>query len=183
MGNSRITEDPRIDPRIKAVVGAIDLGLAVSDAESRSRCSRRRTAGDRRPRSRHAGAAPWSLSSGAPESGLSCHALPATRTAGQQGDRDHDPDQDQEISPRNPVPGLALLGGWLPRRWIIHTVITVIIPETRHRTKTAIERTATTSTATMITTPMINRDGATDSPSTASTGNRAINRSGTCRAE
>jgi hypothetical protein len=35
MGNTRITEDPRIDPRIKAVVGAIDLGLAVSDAESR----------------------------------------------------------------------------------------------------------------------------------------------------
>ena len=76
-----------------------------------------------------------------------------------------------------------MLGGWLPRRWIIQTVITVIIPETRHWTKTAIERTATTSTATMITTPMINRDGATDSPSTASSGNRATNRSGTCRAE
>jgi hypothetical protein len=42
--------------------------------------------------------------------------------------------------------------------------------ETRHWTKTAIERTATTSTATMITTPMTNRDGATDSPSTASSG-------------
>ena len=38
-----------------------------------------------------------------------------------------------------------MLGGWLPRRWIIQTVITVIIPETRHWTKTAIERTATTS--------------------------------------
>ena len=63
-----------------------------------------------------------------------------------------------------------MLGGWLPQRWIIQTVITVIIPETRHWTKTAIERTATTSTATMITTPMINRDGATDSPSTASSG-------------
>jgi len=65
---------------------------------------------------------------------------------------------------------LPLLGGWLPQRWIIQTVITVIIPETRHWTKTAIERTATTSTATMITTPMTNRDGATDSPSTASSG-------------
>jgi hypothetical protein len=37
-------------------------------------------------------------------------------------------------------------------------VITVIIPETRHWT--TIEHTATTSTATMITTPMTNRDGA-----------------------
>ena len=34
MGNTMITEDPRIDPRIKAVLGAIDLG-ALSDAESR----------------------------------------------------------------------------------------------------------------------------------------------------
>ena len=35
MGNTRITEDPTIDPRIKAVLGAIDLGVAVSDADSR----------------------------------------------------------------------------------------------------------------------------------------------------
>ena len=35
MGNTRITEDPRIDPPIKAVLEAIDLGLAASDAESR----------------------------------------------------------------------------------------------------------------------------------------------------
>ena len=35
MGNTRITEDPRIDPRIKAVLGAVDLGVAVSDADSR----------------------------------------------------------------------------------------------------------------------------------------------------
>ena len=35
MGNTRITEDPRIDPRIKAVLEAIDLRVAASDAESR----------------------------------------------------------------------------------------------------------------------------------------------------
>ena len=34
MGN-RIVEDPRIDPRIKAVFGAIDLPGGVGDAESR----------------------------------------------------------------------------------------------------------------------------------------------------
>ena len=35
MPNARIAEDPRIDPRIKAVMGAIDFGGAVADAESR----------------------------------------------------------------------------------------------------------------------------------------------------
>jgi acetyl esterase/lipase len=35
MGNARIIEDPRIDPRIKAVFGAIDLPGAVGDAETR----------------------------------------------------------------------------------------------------------------------------------------------------
>ena len=94
-------------------------------------------------------------------------ALSATRTAGQQGDRDHDPDQDQEIRHEILFQDWPCLAAGSPRRWIIQTVI---IPETRHWTKTAIERTATTSTATMITTLMINRDGATDSPSTASSG-------------
>ncbi|HXQ59571.1 MAG TPA: hypothetical protein VN799_05715, partial [Acidimicrobiales bacterium] len=35
MGNTRITDDPRIDPRIKVVLGAIEFGDAVGDAESR----------------------------------------------------------------------------------------------------------------------------------------------------
>jgi acetyl esterase len=35
MGNTRIAEDPRIDPRIKAVLGAVDFASAVGDAESR----------------------------------------------------------------------------------------------------------------------------------------------------
>src|SRR5438094_3590915 len=32
---NKVTEDPRIDPRIKAVFGAFDFAVAVSDAESR----------------------------------------------------------------------------------------------------------------------------------------------------
>jgi acetyl esterase len=36
MGNTKIAEDPRIDPRIKAVLGAVDFGVAVGDAESRA---------------------------------------------------------------------------------------------------------------------------------------------------
>ena len=35
MGNARINEDPRIDPRIKAVFGAMDLPGPVGDAENR----------------------------------------------------------------------------------------------------------------------------------------------------
>jgi acetyl esterase/lipase len=35
MGNTRISEDPRIDPRVKAALGAIDFGGAAGDAESR----------------------------------------------------------------------------------------------------------------------------------------------------
>ena len=35
MGNNRIAEDPRIDPRIKAFLGGIDLGTALPDAEDR----------------------------------------------------------------------------------------------------------------------------------------------------
>jgi acetyl esterase len=35
MGNSRITEDPRIDPRIKAIFGLFDMPAAVGDALNR----------------------------------------------------------------------------------------------------------------------------------------------------
>src|SRR5436853_4736523 len=35
MGNVRITEDPSVDPRTKALLGAFDLPVAVGDAESR----------------------------------------------------------------------------------------------------------------------------------------------------
>jgi acetyl esterase/lipase len=35
MGNNRIAEDPRIDPRIKAFLGGIELGMALPDADSR----------------------------------------------------------------------------------------------------------------------------------------------------
>jgi acetyl esterase len=35
MGNTRIAEDPRIDPRIKAVFGPLDFGGPLGDAESR----------------------------------------------------------------------------------------------------------------------------------------------------
>ena len=35
MGESKIATDPRIDPRIKAVLGALDFGGAAGDAESR----------------------------------------------------------------------------------------------------------------------------------------------------
>jgi hypothetical protein len=83
----------------------------------------------------------------------------ATR-AGQQGDRDHDPDQDQEIRHEILFQDWPCLAAGSRGDWIIQTVMTVIIPETRHWTETTIERTATTSTATMITTPMTNRDGA-----------------------
>ena len=78
MGNTRITEDPRIDPRIKAVVGAIDLGLAVSDAESREQVLKEANTEqaiavrDLVTWGRHR----RSLSFGAPESDLSCHRAP-----------------------------------------------------------------------------------------------------------
>jgi acetyl esterase/lipase len=35
MGNNRIAQDPRIDPRIKAFLGGVDLGTALPDAENR----------------------------------------------------------------------------------------------------------------------------------------------------
>lgn len=35
MGDTRISADPRIDPRIKAMMGTLDLGMAAVDAESR----------------------------------------------------------------------------------------------------------------------------------------------------
>ena len=35
MASNKITEDPRIDPRIKAVFGALDLGSPLGDASSR----------------------------------------------------------------------------------------------------------------------------------------------------
>src|SRR3989440_5097865 len=35
MANEKITEDPRIDPRIKALFGAVDLGMVLADAVSR----------------------------------------------------------------------------------------------------------------------------------------------------
>ena len=75
MGNTRITEDPRIAPRIKAVLGAIDLGLALSDADSREQVLKEaNTEQAIAVRDLVTRAAPWILSSVAPESGLSCHA-------------------------------------------------------------------------------------------------------------
>src|SRR4051812_47136793 len=35
MANTKITEDPRIDPRIKALFGAFELGSVAGDASSR----------------------------------------------------------------------------------------------------------------------------------------------------
>jgi hypothetical protein len=99
MGNTRITEDPRIDPRIKAVLGAIDLGLALSDADSREQVLKEANTEqaiavrDLVTRGRHRGASALARRNPVVVSPRSS----ATRTAGQQGDRDHDPDQDQEI--------------------------------------------------------------------------------------
>jgi len=35
MGDTRITEDPRIDPRIKALFGAVDISRSSDDVDSR----------------------------------------------------------------------------------------------------------------------------------------------------
>ena len=77
MGNTRITEDPRIDPRIKAVLEAIDLGVAASDAESREQVLKEaNTEQAIAVRDLVTRGGTWSLSSAAPESGLSCHRAP-----------------------------------------------------------------------------------------------------------
>jgi len=43
MGDTRITEDPRIDPRIKALFGAVDISRSSDDVDAASRSSRRPT--------------------------------------------------------------------------------------------------------------------------------------------
>jgi hypothetical protein len=132
MCNTRITEDPRIDPPIKAVSGAIDLGVAVSDAESREQVLKEANTEqaiavrDLVTQGRHRGAS--ALAHRNPVCRVTAllshpNGRPTRRPQPRSRSRSGD-------SPRNPVPGLALLGRWLPRRWIIQTVITVIIPET-----------------------------------------------------